>query len=286
MVKKLNRIQLEVIIMTNRSFQNLFNISLFSAALIISLACAALAPAATPTSPAAAAPTSPAAPTTTPAPLFQQVALTAIPSEEDSQSPVYKITTQTPSLTGSDDARVKNFNAETIALVTKAVADFKQNVAGMNLPLVSEGSSFDVQYKLLSPPGNIFSLKFDMEGYVSGAAHPYHASQTVNYNLEQGTDLTLAGLFLPNSAYLQTISTYCAAQLKARDIGFDAGFTQGADPTPDNYRNWNITADGLLITFDEYQVAAYAAGPQTVTIPYSELKMLIDPQGLLGKFIQ
>ena len=213
--------------MINRSFQNLFIINLFSAALIVSMACAALAPAATPTSPAAAAPTSPAAPTTTPAPLFKQVALTAIPSEEDSQSPVYKITTQTPSLTGSDDARVKNFNAETIALVTKAVADFKQNVAGMNLPLVSEGSSFDVQYELLSPPGNIFSLKFDMEGYVSGAAHPYHASQTVNYNLEQGTDLTLAGLFLPNSAYLQTISTYCAAQLKARDIGFDAGFTQG-----------------------------------------------------------
>ena len=264
--------------MINRSFQNLFIINLFSAALIVSMACAALAP--------AAAPTSPAAPTTTPAPLFQQVSLTAIPSEEDSQSPVYKITTQTPSLTGSDDARVKNFNAETIALVTKAVADFKQNVAGMNLPSVSEGSSFDVQYELLSPPGNIFSLKFDLEGYISGAAHPYHGSRTVNYDLEKGTDLTLAGLFLPNSAYLQTISTYCAAQLKARDIGFDTGFTQGADPTPDNYRNWNITADGLLITFDEYQVAAYAAGPQTVTIPYSELKTLIDPQGPLGKFIQ
>jgi hypothetical protein len=42
----------------------------------------------------------------------------------------------------------------------------------------------------------------------------------------------------------------------------------------------------LLITFDEYQVAAYAAGPQTVVVPYSELKGLIDPQGALGNFIQ
>ena len=271
--------------MANRSFQNLFKIGFFSAALIVSLACAALAPAATPTSPAAA-PTSPAAPTPAPVPLFQQVSLTTTPSEEDSQSPVYKITTQTPALTGSDDARVKNFNAEMTALVTQAIADFKKNVTDMNLAPVSEGSSFDVKYELLSPPGNIFSLKFDMEGYVSGAAHPYHMSQTVNYDLEHGTDLTLDGLFLPNSAFLQTISTYCAAQLKTRDIGFDAGFSQGADPTADNYRNWNITADGLLITFDEYQVAAYAAGPQIVTIPYSELKALIDPQGPLAKFMQ
>jgi hypothetical protein len=235
----------------NRVLQNLFNIVLFSIALIVIPACAALTPAATPISPVAS-PTLPAASTTTPSPLFQQVSLTANLSVEDSQSPVYKITTQTPSLTGSDDPRVKNFNAEMTALVTKDVADFKQNLGDMNLTPVPEGSSFDVTYKLLSPSGNILSIKFDIEGYVSGAAHPYHASQTVNYNLERGTELTLASLFLPNSAYLQTIATYCAAQLKARDIGFDGGFTQGADPTPDNYRSWNITTDGLLITFDEY----------------------------------
>jgi Protein of unknown function (DUF3298) len=271
--------------MANFSSRNLFNIGFFFAALIVSLGCGALAPAAAPTLPAAT-PTSPAVPTTTPVPLFQQVSLTTIPSEEDSPSPQYKIMTQTPALTGSDDPRVKNFNAEMTALVTKAVSDFKQNPADPNLTPVSEGSSFDVQYKLLSPAGDVLSIKFDIEGYRSGAAHPFHSSQTINYDLEKGADLTLVGLFLPNSAYLQTISTYCAAQLKARDIGFDSGFSQGADPTPDHYRSWNITADGLLITFDEYQVAAYAAGPQLVTVPYSELKTLIDPQGPLENFIQ
>jgi hypothetical protein len=42
----------------------------------------------------------------------------------------------------------------------------------------------------------------------------------------------------------------------------------------------------LLITFDEYQVAPYAAGPQKVAIPYSELRALINPQGPLGKLSQ
>ena len=268
--------------MTIPSFRNLRNLILLSAGTMLILACAAIAPIPALTSTVI----STAIPTPTSLALYQQITLISTPSEEDSQSPLYKITSQTPSLTGSDDPRVNNFNAEMTALGNKAVADFKQNLLGMNLPAVSEGSSFNVQYKLLSPPGNVLSLKFEMDGYVSGAAHPYHLSQTVNYDLGKGKDIALIDLFLPNSDYLETIASYCSAQLKTRDIGFEDGFTQGADPTPDNYRNWNITPDGLLITFDEYQVAAYAAGPQTVVVPYSELKGLIDPQGALGNFIQ
>jgi hypothetical protein len=269
---------LRVMTMTNLSFRNLRTMIVLSVGTIIVSACGATAPAATPTLPAV--------PTATTAPLFQQVTLTSIPAEEDNQSPLYKLTTQTPSLTGSDDPRVMNFNNEMSALVAKDVADFKQNPADPNPPPGSNGSSFDVQYKLVSAPGDIFSIKFDVEGYREGAAHPYHYSQTVNYNLEKGADVSLVGLFLPNTDYLQAISTYCIAQLKTRGFGFDDLITQGAAPTPDNYRSWNITPDGLLITFDEYQVAAYAAGPQTVTVPYSELKSLIDPNGLLGVFVK
>jgi hypothetical protein len=124
-------------------------------------------------------------------------------------------------------------------------------------------------------------------GYSDGAAHPYHFSRTVTFNLATGQDVTLDQLFLAGSDYLQIFSDVSKAELSTRDIGFnDEVFASGADPLPVNYQNWNITADGLLITFDEYQVAPYAAGPQTVTLPYSALKDVIDPQGPLGKFIQ
>jgi Protein of unknown function (DUF3298) len=259
------------------------NIAILSVGVILVTACASLAPASTPTPP----PTStPVATATSSLALYQQVTLTSIPSEEDSQSPAYKITTQTPSLTGSDDPRVTDFNAEMVAQVNKAIADFKQNLSELTVTPVTAGSYFDLRYKLLSPPGDILSLEFQMEGYVSGSAHPYHLSQTVNYDLGRGKDIALIDLFLPSSSYLDTIAAYCAAQLSSRNIGFDSGFAEGAGPTPQNYRNWNITADGLLITFDEYQVAPYVAGPQTVVVPYSELKSFIDPHGLLAKFIQ
>jgi hypothetical protein len=146
---------------------------------------------------------------------------------------------------------------------------------------ITSGSSFDVGYTLLYQRGDLWSFKLNFNGYADGAAHPYHYSLTVNYDLEQGRKLSLGDLFAEDSGYLKVISSYCIAELSKRDIGFFGGFERGAEPTSENYRNWNITNEGLLITFDEYQVAPYAAGAQTVVVPYNELRPLINSQGPL-----
>jgi len=253
--------------------------------LLVGLACQTLV--STPTS----APTlSPQTATVPPGggltPLAQQVTLTSVAAQDSGSNPDFTITTQTPALTGNNDPRVKTFNDEMVSIVNKAVADFKQNVTELTatpVPITAP-STFDLRYSLVSPPGNIFSIKFEMEGYVTGAAHPYHISQTINYDLEHGKDLSLADLFVPNSDYLDLMAKYCTDQLSQRDIGFES-LELGATAMPQNYRSWNITADGLMITFDEYQVAPYAAGPQTVIIPYGELGQLIQYQGPLAPYL-
>ena len=158
---------------------------------------------------------------------------------------------------------------------------FLQNTA----PTVNNGSTLDVTYTLVSQIGDLWNFKFDFSFYSDGAAHPGLNSITLNYDLGQGKELALADLFLPKSNYLELISTYCIAELSKQPF-FDSSFSTGAQPTPENYRNWNITPDGLMITFDEYQVAPYAAGPQTVVVPYRELQALINPQGPLEKVTQ
>lgn len=100
----------------------------------------------------------------------------------------------------------------------------------------------------------MWSFKFDFHFYSDGAAHPGSYSITLNYDLGQGRELALADLFLPNSNHLETIANYCKAQL-SKELFFEGPFVDGANPTLENYRDWNITADGLLITFGEYQVA-------------------------------
>jgi len=68
------------------------------------------------------------------------------------------------------------------------------------------------------------------------------------------------------------------------NIELTAEIDTGAGPRADNYRAWNITRKGLWITFDPYQVAAYAGGPQHILVPYSILKDIIKPDGPIGNF--
>jgi len=248
-------------------------------ALFVILACNALAPVPTATP-------SPVPSTLIPAVvLSQRVTLISQPFKETNQTPPFTITSQTPQLTGSDDPRLQVFNQRLNDLVSKEVGMWRQSFLQNTAPTVNHGSTLDVTYTLISQTGDLWSFKFDFSFYSDGAAHPGLNSVTLNYNLGQGKELALADLFLPNSNYLETISNYCIAELSKQPF-FDSSFAAGAEPTLENYRNWNITPDGLLITFDEYQVAPYAAGPQKVAISYSELRALINPQGPLGKLSQ
>ena len=253
---------------------------LMSFILVVTSACGALPAPATPT----AAPTSTSAPTATSVPFCQQVTVSTTNFSDSGKSPDYTITAQIPTIKNSD-SRATAFTTEMQNFVQGLIADFKKNMASMGPPPIQATSSFDVRYQVVSPPGDILSINYQTEGYIAGMAHPYHLIYTFNYDLEAGKDIALSDLFLPNTDYLGALSKYCASQLNTRNINFQE-FSQGADPTPANYKNWNITSDGLMITFDEYQVAAYVAGPQTVTVPYSELKSLIDPNGALGPFVK
>ena len=218
-------------------------------------------------------------------PLSQQVTLTFISFKEEGQSPVYFISAKTPMFAGSENEHVKAFNKAVAELVQHEIDYFRKNVlAQMPAHPTASGSSFDTQYTLISQHAGIWSLKFNFSGYADGAAHPYHYSMTFNYDLEQGRQLSISELFPKDSKYLEALSTYCIAELSKRDIGFYGGFQQGAEPTVENYRNWNLTLEGLMITFDEYQVAPYALGPQIVTVPYNALESLINPKGPLATF--
>ncbi len=254
-----------------------------SGLLLTTMACVSLFGVASTSAPTAVPPTVTVAPTETAIPLYQQVVLNAAPWAEQGQPFGYTISAETPLLVGSSDPRVEAFNAAMKAIVDNAVAAFKQNVSNIPLNPDSTASTFQQRFNLLSPRGDIYSLKFDIQTFYTGAAHPGDASQTATFDLATGRMLTLADLFAPNADYLTPISKYCIAQLGMRDIGFQ-GFELGATATLQNYRNWNITAGGLMITFDEYQVAPYAAGPQTVLIPYKELAQILRPDGPVGSY--
>lgn len=253
---------------------------------VLLLACQAVtfAGSVTPTSPAPTA----EVPSTTAPFLSERLTLTSVPLAESnpgSSFPTYTITAQTPQLTGSEDPRLPAFNQRLNDLVAAEVDAWRKSFQELPITPLSNGSMLEVKYTLVSQIGDLWSFKFDFSFYSDTAAHPGLYSITLNYDLGHGRELTLGDLFMPNSNYLEVISNYCILQLSQQPF-FDGAFTTGADPTVENYRNWNITPDGLTITFDEYQVAPYAAGPQQVHIPYGELNSLIDPQGPLAVILR
>jgi hypothetical protein len=111
----------------------------------------------------------------------------------------------------------------------------------------------------------------------------------LNYDVKTGEGLKLADLFKSGSKYLPAISAYCIKDLKKQskangDILPDEMIETGASPNADNFSSWTISKKGLVITFNAYDVGPYAAGPQKVLIPYSVLKDLLTPEGLLAQF--
>lgn len=217
--------------------------------------------------------------------LYQQVTLTAEPYSESGDDPVYTLETNSPVLEGSDDPRVVEFNRQAAFIVQELVDEFKAGFEYLPAEQLSAGSFFQVTFTQLAPPGDLLSLQFGVDAYADGAAHPYHLTRTLNFDLERGEVLLLADLFLPEADYLTVMADFCKAELATREIGFELGFASGADPLPENYRNWNLTYEGLLVTFDEYQVAPYAAGMQQVLIPYQDLAALINPSGPLAPLL-
>ena len=244
--------------------------------LFLSLACDATFSAGYPTATPAPATASP----TTPPPSLKLNVISASYSENN-QSPPSSITAVLPQLTGSDDPRVKAFNEAVNLLMAGEIESFKNDLAGLPTPPQIAVSTFDAKYEVVYQGGDIWSLRFDIAFYLDGAAHPGNSVHAFNYDFDHSRAIQLGELFLPDSDYLQTLSDYCSAELATRDIAFNPA-SAGVKPTPQNYRNWNITPEGLVITFERGQVAAYAAPAQVVKIPYTKLQPIIHPHGILA----
>jgi hypothetical protein len=225
--------------------------------------------------------------------------------KENNKKRKYEIYAEYPQLTGSVDPNFEKFNQNVRSLINRRVGEFKkENVPAApeseptpdvaNVPAdESMGSDINIGYEVVLAKDDLISIEFTVSSYSAGAAHPNSYAEVVSFDLKNGKALKLAELFQPGSKYLQTISAYCIQALTKQAKGQgdyalmdEDWIKKGAGPDLKNYNNWTISKKGLGITFDPYQVAAYAAGPQHVLVPYSALKEIIKPDGPLGQFVK
>lgn len=217
--------------------------------------------------------------------------------KEENKKRGYRVDAEYPRVEGAG-----KFNALAEEFVTKEVAEFKRGAGRQpgekdSMPDAAD-DSIDIRYFVRLLTADLISVEFQIDYYEHGAAHGSHLFYEINYDAKAGRELQLADLFRPNSDYLKRVSEVAIRQVRrwnkdsAADGGggepylLEEGITAGAAPDAENYHNWTITPRGLAITFDYYQLGAYAAGAPKVVLPYADLKGVIRTGGPLAPFLK
>ncbi len=254
------------------------------------------APTQAPTFPAVVLPSATLPPAPTAAPLPSSTAQPPTPKPTDlpalvlssktitetSAKPAYTLKLNYPVIAGLIDARFTAFNQEAEKLAHDTAASFRKDFSGIPADPNFGPSFAEMTYTVTNGTHGLLSILFTVSFYASGAAHPNMYYQSLTYDLIHSKKLALGDLFKVNTPYLQTIADYCAADLKTRGR---LESPEGAKATPENYQSWNVTPQGLVISFDPYQVGPYAMGPSTVAVPFSALKSLVNPAGPLAPLL-
>jgi hypothetical protein len=83
--------------------------------------------------------------------------------------------------------------------------------------------------------------------------------------------MKLSDLFKPGAKYLESISRYVRWDLSKPDK-YSWSLEKTTSPEKENFANFTIESDGLVIYYDPYIVNCGAAGVISVKIPYFYLK--------------
>ena len=129
------------------------------------------------------------------------------------------------------------------------------------------------------------ALTLDAEGYFADAAHGYTTVTTFDFDTGTGRPIPLASLFAPHSGWLATLSRASRAGIRRvlGDLTVASMLDPGTAPRASNFSAYALTPWGLRITFQDYQVAPYAAGTPTLTLPYASLARVARPGGPMAK---
>jgi len=191
------------------------------------------------------------------------------------KSPIYEIRVDYPR---TGDAKI---DADLLATVNGIVSTFKKEAAAAH---DSEEPRYTlaVNYVVARNDARAFAVIFNDEWDFAGA-HPNLEIVTANYlrsadNKDDGGRIYLPELFDGNRG-LKRIAALATADLSKRLLAPNADpsstpedIARGADAHWENFQAFVLLPDALEIEFPPYQVAAYAAGPQTARIPLAKLK--------------
>ena len=173
--------------------------------------------------------------------------------------------------------RLEAFNTIIRQHVTKVANDFRN---GLPITAPKEYPNYVAylkgDFKAQTLKNGIISVLFSYDEYTPGAAHPWGVLASIAYDTRQNRVLALADLFCPDSNYLSQLSKIAIQELDKREYADKEEIRRGAAPSGHNFAVFTLTESELVLHFQQYQVAAGAAGePEPIAIPLTTLAPLL-----------
>lgn len=116
------------------------------------------------------------------------------------------------------------------------------------------------------------------EEYFTGGAHGGYGTYYANIDPRTGKDFSMPDFFKPG--YEDSLVHIAEQEFrKVRDLSPEDSFQENYFEFPDDKfqlnSNFGFTKEGLVFYYNSYEIAAYAAGPTEVLIPYARLKRIL-----------
>lgn len=145
--------------------------------------------------------------------------------------------------------------------------------------------SMSNENKIVFKNDSLLSYAVQYSDY-TGGAHGSHRTTYVNIDLGELTTLSEEDIFLPN--YQKPLREIIIKKLmadnnvSAPESLINIGFFDIDEIFPNN--NFWLNDEGIHYAYNQYEIAPYSMGVIEVLIPFNELKSILKPDVILGKF--
>lgn len=173
--------------------------------------------------------------------------------------------------------KYKVLNNEIEENIYKIYEEFKSSAININL----ENPYIEITYNINEvniKNNNIISIVFNIKSLID-RTHPNDDFYTINYNITTGKIITIDDLILKNNDILNIFSSVSYETLKdnekIKQYINETNLKNSFDNNKITYQIFAFDKQGIIIYFNTYSLAPFAAGNFSVSIPYSKLDNII-----------
>lgn len=196
-----------------------------------------------------------------------QVAVFAGSSSNLSGPGAYRYRVEYPQLEG-DVGKVRGIDAIIQSTIQRDVTAFMEASKG---PAGTGLSELDCKSRTVRAGASLAVLRVDCAEHHPGMANT--SSHTFNCDLRRGRVLALQDLFTQGSQYLNVLSVAAGQQLRSQLRPDDQrALADVTAPIVDNFKNFLLQEDALVIVFAKLRAQPGADGPPEVEISYRDLE--------------